>query len=126
MDRSAESDIANLGIHYADRQSIRASAVHSGHRCRLIFCLIAILIRPVRVMLWAAALTRVLPRGYLFFSLRAATIRDTRRGVLRPVVQRNVFSPRDGEIKILLLTRVHSWKRINNWRSSSRNLCWNN
>ena len=62
-----------------------------------------ILVHPIRVMVWAAALIAICLGVFYFLVYVERPFEIQAAGVLRPAVQRNVFAPRDGEIKILLV-----------------------
>ena len=59
--------------------------------------------KPVRLLLWAVALSSLVLVGLYFLLLVERPFEIHAEGVLQPIVTRNVFSPQDGEIKSLFV-----------------------
>lgn len=62
-----------------------------------------VFVRPLRSLCWAAALLTMLLLALYFLLYVERPFEIHAEGALQPVMQRNVFSPRDGEIKTLFV-----------------------
>ncbi len=82
----------------------RAVEVHSIPGIRFFdFLFNNLITKPVRLLLWAVALSSLILVGLYFLLLVERPFEIHAEGVLQPAVTRNVFSPQDGEIKSLFV-----------------------
>jgi multidrug efflux pump subunit AcrA (membrane-fusion protein) len=74
-----------------------------------------LLVRPVRLLMWMCVFAALGVAAYYFLMLVPRPMEIRAEGTLQPIEKRNVFSPRDGEIKSLLVTEgsfVDSGKQL--------------